>query len=103
MGVNAKIITAVKDNVVLVPSSAVTSTDGVSTVKILVKGNFQQQPVEIGNANDTQTEIVTGINEGDTVVTSVSTTSKTTTTNSTRSVFSSFGGGGGAIRGAVGR
>lgn len=104
MAVTAKIITQVKDNVVLVPSSAVTTTNGTPTVRILVKGQLQQQPVEIGSANDTQTEIVSGINEGDTVVTSVSSSSTTSsTTNSTRSIFGSFGGGGGAIRGAVGR
>lgn len=103
MAVNAKIITAVKDNVVLVPSSSITSTNGSSTVRILIKETVQQQPVEIGSSNDTQTEIISGINEGDVVVTSI--TSSTTTTgssSSTRSVFGSFGGAGGVMRGAAG-
>jgi RND family efflux transporter MFP subunit len=98
MAVNAKIITQVKDDVILVPSSAITSTNGSSTVRILVQGQLQQQPVEIGGANDTQTEIVSGINEGDTVITSVTTTASSPTTNSTKSVFSSFGSGGGVMR-----
>ena len=102
MAVNAKIITEVKDNVMLIPSSGVTNVNGSSTVRILVKGQLQQQPVEIGSSNDTQTEIVSGINEGDTVVTSVISTTNTTTTNS-RSVFGSFGGGGAVLRGAGGR
>ena len=98
MAVNAKIITEVKDNVMLIPSSGVTNVNGSSTVRILVKGKLQQQPVEIGSSNDTQTEIVTGINEGDTVVTSVNSSATTSTTNSTRSIFGSFGGGGGVMR-----
>lgn len=103
MAVTAKIITNVKDNVILVPSSAVQTTNGTSTVRALVNGKLQQIPVELGDANDTETEIATGINEGDTVVTSVSTGTATTSTT-TRSIFSGFGGGGGAvIRGAAGR
>ena len=99
MAVNAQIITDVKDAVVLVSSSAVTTTNGESTVRILVKGELQQQPVTIGLNDGTQTEIIEGINEGDTIVTSVTTNTKTTTTT-TKSVFSSFGGtgGGAAIR-----
>ena len=99
MAVNAQIITDVKDAVVLVSSSAVTTTNGESTVRILIKGALQQQPVTIGLTNGTQTEIIEGINEGDTIVTSVTTSTKTTTAAS-KSVFSSFGGAGGgaAIR-----
>jgi len=97
MAVTAKIITLVKDDVVLIPSSAVTTTNGTTAVRILIKGKLQQQPVEIGNANDTQTEIVSGIQEGDTVITSVTTSTNTSTSNSTRSIFSG-GMGGGAFR-----
>lgn len=104
MAVNVKIITQVKDNVVLVPSSAVSSTNGDTTVRILVNGVLQQQPVEIGVTDGTQTEILTGINEGDTIVTNVIQANKAATTT-TKSVFSSFGGtgGGAVIRGAAGR
>ena len=48
--------------------------------------------VETGSSNDTQTEIVTGISEGDVVVTG-SSTSKANTKNST-SVFGGSGRGG---------
>lgn len=105
MAVTAKIITLVKNDVVLVPSSAVVTSNGLSAVRILVNGKLQEQPVEVGSSSDTETEIVSGINEGDTVITSVSTGSTSTTSSSNRSVFSSFGGGGagGAIRMTGGR
>jgi len=104
MAVTANIITKVKDNVILVPSSAVVMTNGNTTVRELIKGQLQQLPVTIGDASDTETEITTGVNEGDTVVTSVSTGTATTGTT-TRSIFSGLGGGGGGavFRGAGGR
>ena len=69
MAVDAKIITNVKDNVILVPSAAVSTTNGASTVRIMKNGNVTSTAVEIGLSNDTQTEIVSGVSEGDTVVT----------------------------------
>lgn len=94
MAVNATIITSVKDNVVIVPSAAVTTTNGVSTVRILRNGQPETVNVEIGNSNDTQTEIVSGISEGDEVVTGTSGGSTPSTGTST-SPFGGFGGRGG--------
>lgn len=104
MGVNANIITNIKDNVILVPSAAVQTTTGVSTVRVMRGGQVTPVQVETGGSNDTQTEIVSGVNAGDEVVTG--TTSTATTGQSGTSPFSSFGGnrgfggggGGGAIR-----
>ncbi len=101
MAVDANIITLVKDNVILVPSAAVQTTDGASSVRVMKNGSVSSVPVEVGDASDTQTEIVSGVNDGDTVVTG--TRSGTTGTNgSTTSPFSSFGGrgfgGGGNVR-----
>ena len=93
MAVDASIITSVKDNVILVPNAAVqTSTNGGSTVRIMKNGKITTTDVTVGDSNDTQTEIVSGINQGDTVVTGVTTTGGTTTTSA--SPFGSFGGGG---------
>ncbi len=92
MGVNANIITSVKDNVILVPSAAVQTTNGASTVRVLKNGQVTQVEVETGASNDTQTEIVSGINAGDEVVTGI--TSTGTQGQSGTSPFSSFGGRG---------
>ena len=99
MGVIAKIITNVKNDVILVPSVAVsTNTSGQSTVRVMRNGQAQTVNVEVGDSNDTQTEITSGINEGDTVVTGVTNTTRTSGTSitspfgSTRG-FGGFGGG----------
>lgn len=102
MAVTAQIMTNIKDNVILVPSAAVQTSNGQSTVRVLKNGQVQSVNVQIGSSNDTQTEIVSGINEGDNVVTSVSTTSSGSTSSST-SPFSALGGrgfsgGGGNVR-----
>ena len=100
MAIDAKIITNVKDNVLLVPSAAVVTTNGQSNVRELKNGTMTQVPVTIGDSNDTQTEITSGtVSDGDTVVTAVIGGTTSTTTSGT-SVFSAlggrgFGGGGG--------
>jgi multidrug efflux pump subunit AcrA (membrane-fusion protein) len=99
MAVNAKIITNVKNNLILVPSAAIQTTTGESIVNVMRNGQITQVPVEIGDSNDTQTEIISGINEGEMVVTG------STATNGTRTggqgATSPFGGFGGT-RGGVG-
>lgn len=65
MNVTAKIITSVKNDVILVPSAAIQT----STVRIMKNGQPVSVTVAAGDSNDTQTEIVSGINEGDIVVT----------------------------------
>lgn len=93
MGVNATIITSVKDNVVLVPTAAVITANGISTVRVMRNGAPQEVNVEIGDSNDTQTEIKSGIKEGDEVVTGTS--GGNTGTGTTTSPFGGFGGRGG--------
>lgn len=90
MAVDASIITQVKDNVVLVPNAAVQG----STVRIMKNGKMTSVDVTVGLSNDTQTEIVSGVNEGDTVVTGVTTTGGSASTT-TASPFSTLGGRGG--------
>lgn len=90
MAATAMIVTGVKDNVVLVPSSAVQSLNGQATVQVVKNGVTTTVEVTTGASNDTQTEVVSGLTEGDTVVTST-TTSSLPTSGST-SVFSSLGG-----------
>ncbi len=86
MSVSASIITEAKPNVLLVPNSAIKSQGGISYVEIvegddrntaladnangvILKNAPRRQNIEIGAANDEFTEIISGLNEGDVVVT----------------------------------
>ena len=99
MGVSANIITNTKDDILLVSSSAIkTDSNGVNYVQVMKNGNPINQNVEIGLSSDSQTEIISGLREGDIVV--ISTTQATSTTQQTQSVFGGIGGrtGGGNVR-----
>lgn len=104
MSTTANIITATKDNVLTVPSSAIQTSSGQSTVQVKKNGQVSTVTVETGISSDTQTEIISGLSEGDEVVTSVTSTRSSQSGNSSRSVFSpgtfgirtgGFGGAGG--------
>ena len=86
MSVSAAVITEAKPNVLLVPNSAVKSQGGTSYVEIvdgddrsialaanttgaILKNSPRRQPVEIGTASDEFTEIMSGLKEGDVIVT----------------------------------
>jgi HlyD family secretion protein len=81
MSVSAAIITGVKQDVLVVPNSAVKSQNGSSYVQVLESGQLtpQQVPVEIGISNNTDTEIISGIGAGDSVVTQTINSSATST------------------------
>ena len=70
MTVTANIVIERKDEALLVPSSAVQSQGGESFVTVVENGQQQSVAVVTGLTSDTQTEIVSGIDEGDLVVTS---------------------------------
>jgi len=77
MAVTAIIIIEKKDNVLLVPSNVIQEKGGRSYAVVLVDDKQQFIPVETGLVSDTQTEIVSGLSEGDLVVTgAVSLTTK---------------------------
>lgn len=92
MSATAKIITDAKSDVVLVPSATVQTSGGQTTVRLLINDQLQTANVEVGNSNDTQTEIVSGVNEGDTVVTSV-VSNTAARSGAAPSLFGAFGGG----------
>ncbi|MEK7577501.1 MAG: efflux RND transporter periplasmic adaptor subunit [Patescibacteria group bacterium] len=96
MSAQANIITAVKDEVLLIPVSAVQTANGQSTVRVMKNNKETATPVEVGLSSTTQSEIVSGLSEGDTVVTSV--VSQATKTTQTTSVFGGGGIGGGNLR-----
>jgi RND family efflux transporter MFP subunit len=107
MSVSATIITEVKQDVLLVPSSAVTISGTESTVNVFepklpevggIQGVTSPVPpvpkiVTIGSSNDTSTEIIEGLLEGEQIVVRTIVV-KTTTTATAPSLF-----GGGALRG----
>jgi multidrug efflux pump subunit AcrA (membrane-fusion protein) len=66
------------------------------------QGKMSSVTVETGASNDTSTEITSGINEGDIVVTSVISSATRTSTTTTTSPFSALGGRGAAGAGGGG-
>jgi len=92
MGITASIITNTKNDVLLVSSSAVKSDDnGNNYVQLFENGKPVNQNIEIGLSSDNQTEITSGLKEGDVVITST-TTATTKSSTQTQSVFGGFGG-----------
>lgn len=111
MTVNASIQTAVKQDILVVPSSAVKTQNGVSYVQVFTpalaatngsQGEVSAVPPEqvqvtTGISNDTEVEIVSGLKEGEQIVTrtiTAKTTTATTAATNTRTP-----GIGGALRG----
>jgi len=81
MSVSASIITDIRQDALLIPNSAVKSQGETTYVEILENGKPKSQTVQIGIANDSSTEIISGVNEGQQVVTQIITTNTTTKTN----------------------
>jgi HlyD family secretion protein len=107
MTVSATIITEVKQDVILVSSSAIKTSNGKSYVEAMETATStipSQQIVETGISDDTSTEIVSGLKEGDIIVTKTSTgtSSKTTTTKSSSGNLFDTGGPSGEIPGGAG-
>lgn len=102
MSAQASIITETKDGILLVPTSAVQTQNGQSTVRVMKNNKPQQVQVELGTSSATQVEIISGVNEGDIVITSSiqSSTATQKTGTQSQSPFSMFGGGAG--RGGAG-
>lgn len=92
MSVSALIITSIEADVLLVPTSAITTSGESPSVMVMKDGKVTTVKIEIGNSNDTQTIVTSGISEGETVVTGNSTSVKN---SNTESAFSSTRGNGG--------
>jgi RND family efflux transporter MFP subunit len=89
MSVSASIITGVKQDVLLIPNGAVKTRNGATYVQVLKNQAPENKNVEVGLSNNTQTEIVSGINVGDKVVTQTiagDTTASSTTKTTSSSV-----------------
>lgn len=95
MSATVTIETARKDDVLTVPSSAIQNIGGQTMARVLQNGKMAMVAITTGIASDTDTEITSGLSEGDTVVTNII---QPTTSGATSSPFGStnrgFGGGG---------
>lgn len=100
MSVSAAIITDVKQDALLVPSSAVKSKGTNKTVDLYNNGTPTTANVETGISNDTRTEITSGLKEGDSIVVQTINSSAATTASSQGGLR--LPGIGGGNRGAVG-
>ncbi|HOW60664.1 MAG TPA: efflux RND transporter periplasmic adaptor subunit [Candidatus Moranbacteria bacterium] len=69
MSVSAAIITNVKQDVLLVPNSSVKTQNGSFYVQVLLGETPERKTVEIGLSNDVQTEIISGMSEGENIIT----------------------------------
>jgi len=96
MSASANIITDTKNDVLMVPVSAIQTEDGESYVQVMKKGVVSQVAVETGISSDSYIEILSGLSVNDEVVTSTA-PSSSATTNTTSSPFGG-GGLGGAMR-----
>lgn len=94
MAASASIITAIKDNVLLAPLSSIQTQNEESFVRVMKNKNIEQIRVETGLVSDTYIEIVSGLSEGDTVITGmIQSSSANQQRNQSQSPFGGFGGG----------
>ena len=115
MSVTAAIVTAVHQDVLTVPNSAIKTSNGASTVQVFdtplpaptagTTGSLSAVPplmvtVTPGLSDDTNTEIISGLTEGQLVVSRTIITSAKTTTTATTTAPSLLGGA--ATRGGGG-
>ncbi len=72
MSAAAEIVTNRRSNVLLVPNRAITEdSQGKPFVRVQVNDQVQERPVVVGVNDGVQTEILSGLNEGETVVVGV--------------------------------
>lgn len=96
MAATAIVIIETKDNVITVPSGAVRTQGNESTVRVLRGGKLESRVVVVGVTNDSETEIIQGLSNGEIVVvgTVSSQTPGTTPAAPFRMRIPTFGGAG---------
>lgn len=120
MSVSADIVTEAKDNVLLVPNSAVKSQDDVYYVETFADDNLLKKSqvsttikpiskkITVGLNDDDNTEIISGLSVGDKIIVKTTTTNNTSSGNTSkassgnnRGSQSIFGGGPGMVGGVM--
>jgi HlyD family secretion protein len=71
MTANVNIEVARKENALLIPNRAIRFRGGQRVVSVLRGEETVEVPIEVGLSNEEQTEVLSGLSEGDLVVTSV--------------------------------
>ena len=82
MSATVNVVTAGKTGVIAIPSAAVTTKGGTSTVTVWANGQSATRAVTLGLKGDNTTEIVSGLSAGDQVVMSIGTVSGTASSSS---------------------
>jgi len=80
MSATLNIITNVAQDALMVPNSAVKTQGAEKYVQVLINGVPQIKTVTVGLANNTSTQILSGLNAGDQVITQTNTSAVKTTT-----------------------
>ncbi len=96
-----EVVIAQRDNVLLVPTSAVYGTSSVPLVRVMIDGKPTYRQVETGMSTSASTQIASGLTEGEVVVTGQY--SDGTSSGSGSSGLGFPGLGGGAVRGSGGQ
>lgn len=81
MTVDASIILDKTENALLVPTSSIIDVKGGKAVRVLENDEIIGKPVEIGLSNDTMTEIISGIELTDVIITSLTYPTSTSSTS----------------------
>ena len=95
MSTSVVITTASHTDVLMVPNSAIKTSNGSSYVLIAANEtdpNPSQQPIETGLIDDTNTEVVSGLTEGNSIVLKTVTATATKTTSAAPSILGAVGG-----------
>jgi HlyD family secretion protein len=92
MTANVNIVTAQRNDVLMLPNRAIRTLGRQKVATVLFEGQQMQVPVTTGLANDTQTEVTSGLKEGDVVM-------LTTTTITAGGGGARIGGPGGFVGG----
>lgn len=90
MSVSADILTGEKQEVIIVPNSALKNEGSNYFVETLASGSPKRKPVKIGIANNINTEITEGLQAGDKIITQTIDPNATAATSSNRG-FGGFG------------
>jgi HlyD family secretion protein len=98
MSATANILVESKDDVLYVPVGAVQTQNGESYIRKMINGEVQNVTVETGISSDSDIEIVSGLNEGDEVVTAVISAASTSGSSSSPFGIRTGGMGGGGFR-----
>ena len=103
MTASVSVVTQTRQNVLQLPSSAITTNGNASTVELLQNGKTTVTPVTTGLVGASTTEIVRGLQKGDVVVEpTVTVTAATSATTGAGAGAGGFGGGAGGLFGGGG-